>query len=58
MIKKKKKEWEMKLMLRSNASLRKWELLYSDSVIFIRKRLRFELLKTTVIALLGDRVLQ
>ena len=28
---------------------------YSDSVSFIRKRLRFELLKTTVIALRGDR---
>ena len=28
---------------------------YSDAVSFIRKRLRFELLKTTVIALRGDR---
>ena len=28
---------------------------YSDSVSFIRKRLRFELLRTTVIALRGDR---
>ena len=28
---------------------------YSDAVSFIRKRLRFELLKTTVIAMRGDR---
>ena len=28
---------------------------YSDSVSYIRRRLRFELLKTTVIALRGDR---
>ena len=28
---------------------------YSDSVSFMRRRLRFELLKTTVIALRGDR---
>ena len=28
---------------------------YSDAVSFIRKRLRFELLKTTVIAVRGDR---
>ena len=28
---------------------------YSDAVTFIRKRLRFELLKTTVIALRGER---
>ena len=28
---------------------------YSDAVTFVRKHLRFELLKTTVIALHGDR---
>ena len=28
---------------------------YSDSVSYIRRRLRFELLKTTVIAVRGDR---
>ena len=39
----------------SENSIKNWSTRYSDVMSFIRKRLRFDLLKTTTIALRGDR---